>query len=432
MEDLKNGLMEFVDSTPNAYYCVDNIKKTLIAAGFTQLYEEEAWEDLEEGKNYFVIRSDSSLIAFTMCGELLNPGFNIVATHTDSPSFQIKPNPDMSVSNYSKLNISGYGGMINQTWLDRPLSIAGRVITKDANWRIFRSELVNIDQDLLVIPSQAIHINRSVNDGQKLNIQEDMLPLVSLSPDKKLEDILRNYVSGEICDYDLYLYNRDKAKTVGLDSELILAPRLDDLACVYAALQGFLNSENEQSINVFCAFNNEEIGSLTMQGADSNFLLEVLSKIAHYAHFDIYTAINGSFVISADNAHAVHPNAAGKSDPTNKVLLNRGIAIKHHTSYTTDALSSALFKDICKKASIPYQDFACRSDMLSGSTLGKISQRQVSALSVDIGIPQLAMHSANETIGAEDIEYAYRSMQEFYSTKLVRDKGEASLVRLKH
>lgn len=425
------GLMDFVDSTPNAYFCVENIKRLLESVGFVQLYENEAWTELENGKNYFVIRADSSLIAFKMSRNLSVPGFNIISTHVDSPSFQIKPNPDMNSENYAKLNIGKYGAMINYSWLDRPLSIAGRVIVKDKDGS-FKTRLVNIDRDLLLIPSQAIHINRDVNDGQELNVQNDMLPIISLSPGKKFEDILREQVDAEVSDYDLYLYNRDKAKLVGLNGEFIMAPRLDDLACVYTALSGFIDSDNEQSISVFCAFNNEEIGSLTMQGADSNFLLEVLSQIAHYAHFDIYSAINNSFAISADNAHAIHPNATSKNDPTNKVLLNKGIVVKHHSNYTTDALSSALFKEMCKRASVPYQDFACRADMLSGSTLGKIAQRQVSALSVDIGIPQLAMHSANETIGAEDVEYAYKSMKEFYYTKLIRERNNTKLVRTKN
>lgn len=432
MESIDKKLMNFINETPNAYYCVDNLRQKLIENGFEELYENESWVNLKEDGEYFVTRNDSSLIAFKMSDKKENIGFNIVSAHTDSPSFSIKPNADMFDGNYMKLNVSGYGGMLNYTWLDRPLSLAGRVVTlKDG---VYVKQLVNIDKDLLVIPSQAIHINREANEKNSLNHQVDMLPVVSLSNDNKLEDIIRENLSksGEdvdkICDYDLYLYNRDSAKYVGLNDELILAPRLDDLASLFPAFTSFIESDNTNSINVLCAFNNEEIGNLTPQGADSTFLIDTLTRITEASNINLLAALNNTLVISVDNAHAMHPNAGSKSDPTNKVLLNNGVVIKHHINYTTDAVTSSLFKGICEHAKVPYQDFACRSDMRCGKTLGRISQSHVGVDSVDIGLPQLAMHSTNETIGSKDVLYMYKSLLEFYNSTIIKEKNKIRIL----
>lgn len=432
MISIDKSLMSFINETPNAYYCVDNLRQKLIENGFEELYENELWVNLKEDEKYFVTRNDSSIIAFKMSNKKENIGFNIVSVHTDSPSFSIKPNADMFDGNYMKLNVNGYGGMLNYTWLDRPLSLAGRVVTlKDG---VYAKQLVNVDKDLLIIPSQAIHINRDVNEKNLLNHQVDMLPVVSLSNDKKLEDIIRENLSksgkdvDKICDYDLYLYNRDSAKKVGLNDELILAPRLDDLASLFPAFVGFVEADNTNSINVFCAFDNEEIGSLTQQGADSTFLIDTLTRIAEASNINLLVALNNTFVISADNAHAMHPNAGSKSDPTNKVLLNNGVVIKHHINYTTDAVTSSLFKGICNYAKVPYQDFACRSDMRCGATLGGISQSHVGVDSIDIGLPQLAMHSTNETIGSKDVFYMYKALLEFYNSTIIKDKNKIRIL----
>lgn len=432
MTSIDKRLMSFINETPNAYYCVDNLRQKLIENGFEELYENELWVNLKEDGKYFVTRNDSSIIAFKMSNKKENIGFNIVSVHTDSPSFSIKPNADMFDGNYMKLNVNGYGGMLNYTWLDRPLSLAGRVVTlKDG---VYAKQLVNVDKDLLIIPSQAIHINRDVNEKNLLNHQVDMLPVVSLSNDKKLEDIIRENLSksgkdvDKICDYDLYLYNRDSAKKVGLNDELILAPRLDDLASLFPAFVGFVEADNTNSINVFCAFDNEEIGSLTQQGADSTFLIDTLTRIAEASNINLLVALNNTFVISADNAHAMHPNAGSKSDPTNKVLLNNGVVIKHHINYTTDAVTSSLFKGICNYAKVPYQDFACRSDMRCGATLGGISQSHVGVDSIDIGLPQLAMHSTNETIGSKDVFYMYKALLEFYNSTIIKDKNKIRIL----
>lgn len=424
---MERELMNFINNTPNAYYCVDNLKKMLKENGFEELYENENWDSLKTDGKYFISRNDSSLISFKMNGNKENVGFNIVAAHTDSPSFTIKPNADMFDNMYLKLNINGYGGMINYSWLDRPLSVAGRVITLTNG--VYEKQLVNIEKDLLTIPSQAIHINREVNHKNELNPQIDMLPIMSLNNNKKLADIIKENLESQgkkvdkICDYDLNLYNREQARNIGANDEFVLAPRLDDLAGLFPAVRGFIDSNNKNSINVLCAFHNEEIGSLTEQGADSTFLIDVLTRITNVFGMDLFVALSNSIMVSSDNAHAIHPNAMAKSDPTNKVLLNKGIVIKHHINYTTDAVTSSVFKGICDKVGVPYQDFACRADMRCGSTLGGISQSHVSIDSIDIGLPQLAMHSATETMGAKDVGYMYRALLEFYNTTIQKEKN---------
>jgi len=433
MKTINKKFKKFVDATPNAYCCVEEIRNILLKKDYIELYENEKWEELEEGKNYFVIRNDSSLIAFQNKKNNIKSGFNIVSTHTDSPSFSIKNNPEIYNSGYLKLNIGGYGSMINYSWFDRPLSIAGRVIL--CRNGIYEKKIINIDKDLLVIPSQALHINREVNINNPINVQTDMLPIISLSSENKLSDIIVDNLSDsgvmfdKICDYDLYLYNRDKARVIGYENEFIMGPRLDDLACLFPGLLGFVDSKNDNSINVFCAFNNEEIGSLTKQGADSTFLFDVLTRISTANGMDLMCALDNSIVVSADNAHAVHPNASQKSDLTSNVTLNGGIVIKHHINYTTDALTSSLFKDVCNDVEVPYQDFTCRSDMRCGSTLGGISQRHVSIDSVDIGLAQLAMHSANETIGSKDIGYMYKALLEFYQTSFIKEKNKVKVIK---
>lgn len=431
--DINKNLMKFIDNTPNAYYCVNNLKEELLSNGFVELYENEIWNKLDNNGKYFVTRGDASLIAFKMAEVRANIGFNIVAVHSDSPSFSIKPNASIFENNYMKLNINGYGGMINYSWLDRPLSLAGRIVTVKNN--VYEKQFVNIPKDLLVIPSQAIHINRGVNESNKLNHQIDMLPVVSLNSNKTLEDIIMEelikkgkYID-KMCDYDLYLYNRDNAKYVGLNDEFILAPRLDDLSSLYPSFKSFIESNNEKSINVFTCFNSEEIGSLTKDGADSTFLIDTLTRISHASSIELIPALCNSFVVSADNAHAIHPNASMKSDLTNKVELNNGIVIKRHVNYTTDAISSSLFKEICTNADVPYQDFTCRADMICGATLGGISQSHVGVDSVDIGISQLAMHSANETIGSKDSLYMYKAILEFYNSTINKQKNKIKIIK---
>lgn len=436
MKNIGKELMDFIDKTPNCYLCVKNISDMLDKEGYERLYEDEKWDssNLLNGHNYYVIRNDASIISFKIPEEVLGDiGFNIVSTHTDSPSFVIKVNPEMIEDDYAKLNVRGYGGMINYSWLDRPLSLAGRVVLQEEEG-VYRTEVINLDYDMMVIPSQALHINREVNKANDLNHQIDMLPIVSLGEfnlKETIKGVLDQHIKysyKDICDFDLYLYNRDKAKCVGENSEFILSPRLDDLACVLPAIKSFINSDNSNLIPIFAAFNNEEIGSLSMEGADSTFLFDVLSRVADVVGINIYSSLANSFVVSADNAHAIHPNAKAKSDPTNKVHMGKGIVIKHHINYTTDAISSSVFKGICDSEGILHQDFECRSDMRCGSTLGKISQRHVAVNSIDIGIGQLAMHSANELICLDDVEYMYKALCSFYNTPFRKEKGMVKIL----
>lgn len=429
--------LDFIDNTPNAYICVKNLKKELLEYGFEELSEYEQWSNLKNQGKYFVSRGDSSLIAFAMPKTYKNVGFNIVATHSDSPSFSIKTNPDIIENGYLKLNIDEYGGIIYYSWLDRPLSIAGRVITQNDGG--YQSQFINIDKNLLVIPSQAYHQNREVNKENKLNPQVDMLPIMSLSNEDSLAKIIDNYLKkygkpfDKICDYDLYLYNREHATFTGINQEFILAPRLDDLSCVYPAFESFKKTVHyNHNINVCCVFNNEEIGSLTQQGADSEFLMDSLKRIAEVTGIDLLTALRNSMVISADNGHAIHPNTPSKSDPTNKVYLNQGIVIKNNSRYTTDALTSSLFKRICDNANAKYQMFACRNDLRCGSTLGGLSQSHVSVNSIDIGLPQLAMHSAYETMGSKDIKYLYDALFQFYISYFAKEDNKVYIKSFKY
>ncbi|MEA5018234.1 MAG: M18 family aminopeptidase [Erysipelotrichaceae bacterium] len=416
-DDINQGLMSFIDDSPTAFNCVANICSLLTKAGFERLSEKDEW-NIKKGSKYFVVRNDSSIIAGVINDPSDNKGFNIVASHSDSPGFSLKPGSEISENGYIKLNTNGYGGMILYSWLDRPLSLAGRVVIKDDDG--FKSEIIHIDQDLLVIPSQAIHINREVNDRNNLNPQVDLLPIIGLA-DKtgQVKELLANYVNYQsVCDYDLFLYTRAKATYVGINNEFIVSPRLDNLACAYNSLMAFLTCDDASTNRIYCCFDSEEIGSLTQNGADSTFLNDFIIRSCEAMKVSVYPVLSRSFLVSADNGHALHPNAATKSDLTNKVKLNEGVVIKHHVNYTTNALTSSVFKDICDKAKVKWQDFTCRSDMRNGSTLGGISLSHVSVSSVDIGLPQLAMHAAVETMGASDSLFIYQALKEFYKTSI--------------
>lgn len=397
----------------------------LLKNGFNFLNETNKWK-LEKGKKYFVKRNNSSIIAFTIPTDITNLSFNITASHSDSPTFKVKPNFELEIANqYVNLNTEVYGGPILSTWLDRPLSLAGRLIVKENNNVV--SKLVNIDQDLLVIPNVAIHMNPEVN-GMKYNPQTDLVPVYSLKTNtgKSLNSLLAFYANvkeGDIISQDLFVYNRNRGNIVGANEEFILAPQLDDLECAYGCLNGFIQAKNGRSVNVYCCFDNEEVGSKTQQGAASKFLIDVLTRINNNLgkdYEDLCCALGNSLMVSADNAHAVHPAMPGKTDQLNKVVLNGGIVIKHNAnqSYTSDAVSTALFKEICKKANVKTQDFTNRSDVRGGSTLGCISTSQVSINSIDIGLAQLSMHSSSETAGSKDLSILIEGIKAFYSSHI--------------
>lgn len=428
MKDAKKyskELLKFIEKSPSPYHGIQNVAEMLNGAGAVCLKESEAW-GTEPGKTYYVVRNDSSLLAFTLPKG--NPkGFHIVAAHSDSPTFKLKEKPEISVEEqYVKLNVEKYGGMLLSTWMDRCLSVAGRIVVENKKTKEPESMPVCIDKDLLVIPNLAIHMNRDANKGVELNPQIDLQPLFSGKTVKKGENPLLQMVAEaagvkpeQILGQDLFLYVREKGRFVGENEEFIVSPKLDDLQCAFCATKAFTEAMPKDYINVCAIFDHEEVGSGSMQGADSTFLADVLERIvmAMGETRDKYLQmIADSFLISADNAHAVHPNHPEKSDPTNRPYLNQGVVLKYHggQKYTTDGISAAKVKLLCKEAGVPCQSFANRADSVGGSTLGNISTAHVSLHSADIGLPQLAMHSAVETAGVEDTAYGIQMMKCFY------------------
>lgn len=412
-------MLAFIEKSPTCYQAVENVGRQLEAAGYGALQEEGQWE-LSMGGKYYVTRNGSSLIAFHL-PEDRPRGFHMIASHSDSPCFKLKENPEMTVEDaYVKLNVEKYGGSILSTWLDRPLSVAGRVVLAGAAG--IRN--VAVDRDLLVIPNVAIHMNRDMNKGVEYKVQTDMLPLFAQKADgKSFMELVADGLGirpEDISGSDLFLYNREEGRIFGADGEFVCAPRLDDLACVYASMYAMLHGKPGGYVNLMAVFDNEEVGSGTRQGAASTFLQDTLMRIAEALGMGgsgYCRLLADSFMISADNAHAVHPNHPEKADPTNRPYLNGGIVIKYHggQKYTTDAVSAAAMKEICRQAGVPWQTYANHSDIAGGSTLGNISASQVSVKAVDIGLPQLAMHSAYETAGGKDVCYMLRAMECFYA-----------------
>lgn len=426
-------LIQLLNASYSPFHVVKNIESELQSHGFIQLKENENYS-LELSKSYFVKRNDSSIIAFTLPETLTSDfHFQITASHTDSPTFKLKPNPVIRKENAIVLNTEPYGGLIHNTWLDRPLSFAGRVLISHEGK--IETRLLNIDEDLLIIPNLAIHMNRNINSGFAYNPSKDLLPLFSLDAedDFSFADYLKeklNLTKEDIVEgFDLFLYNRTKATLLGRKKEFLASGREDDLASCYSSLLGFLESGLSQTaVKVFVAFDNEEVGSLTKQGANSTFLKETLiriSKIFEQEKDDFEKRIASSSLISIDNAHADHPNYLEVHDQTSPVRMNHGIVIKYNAnqSYTSDALSASIVKTICRKEEIPFQEFTNRSDMRGGSTLGNISNSIVSMTSVDIGIPQLAMHSSYEVLALKDMLEMERFVKAYYSYDVIVDSS---------
>ena len=418
-------LLSFIDGNPTAYHTTASVRNILLNAGFSELLESRRWQ-LEPGRSYFVCRNGSSILAFRMGEQLENYSFNVAAAHTDSPCFRIKENAEIHMGRkYTKLNTEGYGGMICSTWMDRPLSVAGRVLIKENN--AITSRLLTLDRDLLMIPSVAIHMDRDVNDKASYNKQVDMLPLLGGAAE---EGVLKKLIAAElqvaeeqILGSDLFLCIREKAAVWGCNEEFISSGRLDDQQCVFGILKGFLNAHSAQSINVAAFFDNEEVGSGTKQGAASTFLYDVLHRIAQNVcpgDEDFHRAVASSFMFSADNAHATHPNFPQKSDPCAPVRLGGGVVLKYNASqkYTTNAVSGAIFRAICRKAGVPVQVFTNRADEAGGSTLGNLQSHTLPIPMADIGCAQFAMHSAVETASVTDAEAMTKAVAAFYRVHL--------------
>jgi len=408
--DRLERFLTFVEQAPTAFHAVACFRDMLTQKGFCELKETDPWF-VDAGGKYFVIRNDSALIAFAV-PETGFSSFRIVAAHADSPAFKLKERFEDRSTVYIRLNVEKYGGMIMSTWLDRPLSIAGRLAVRDGDGISVR--LVNLDRDAVLIPNLPIHFNREVNNGYKYDPQTDLLPLFGDTENSgSLMDEIAEAAGVKrenILSHDLFLYNRERASVWGQNDAFFSCGHIDDLECAWAGITALAESETKDMINVCAVFDNEEVGSSTRQGADSSFLQDVLTRAGSAlgaSDSEIRAAIAGSFMVSADNAHALHPNHPEKYDAQNRVYMNKGVVIKRNADqkYTSDAVSSARFTMICERAGVPVQHFANRSDQPGGSTLGNISNTHISVETVDIGLAQLAMHSAYETAGTKDLEY---------------------------
>ena len=408
--------MDFLDNSPSGYHAAANIVKMMEQEGYKKLSEHEDW-DLVPGGKYFMIRGGTTVIGFKVPkGEPM--GFIMSACHTDRPTFKIKGKGEIN-GTYTRVPVEGYGGMLIAPWLDRPLSFAGRVLVETEDG--IQAKLVNIDRDLMLIPNVAIHMNREANKGYSWNPAVDTTPLMgSKEAAGKFWPMLEEAAGGKVLGYDLYLYVRQKASCWGIDNEFISGPALDDLECAWACTRGFLQAEDTHAIQVMCAFDDEEVGSNSPQGAASTLLSDTLHRICNALNVNFYRMLARSFMVSADNAHAIHPNHPEYADPINAPVLGGGVVLKFNANqrYTTDGVSAAVFRKICAKVDVPLQTYNNRADIPGGSTLGHISLTQVSVPTVDLGLPQLAMHSSYETAAVKDLEYLETAMKAYYSTTL--------------
>lgn len=428
-ESTVQQLFSFIEKSPTAFHAVHTMAGELRDAGYMQLLESDAWK-LEKGGRYFVVRGGSAVIAFRI-PENVCAGFQIMASHCDSPMFKIKENPEMEAEgHYVRLNVEKYGGMLCAPWFDRPLSVAGRLVVRTESG--IETRLCDAGRDLVMLPNLAIHMNRQVNDGVKYQMQKEFLPLYG---DERAKGHFLAQMAecagvskADVLSYDLYVYSRMPGSVWGANREYMSIGRLDDLQCAFASLKAFLSSGTGKSIPVHCVLDNEEVGSSTAQGAASTFLLDTLTRICESLGLgmaDYRRMLASSFMVSADNAHAVHPNYPEKACPTNRPYMNHGIVIKYSANqkYTTNGISAAMFREICKRVNAPVQTFINHSDVPGGSTLGNISNTQVALHTVDIGLAQLAMHSPYETAGVEDTDTLIRAARCFFECS-VRETGD--------
>lgn len=431
---LNDELIAFLNESHNEYLAANLIRKILSKSGFKEIKENEAW-NLKENSKYFFLRNGNSLVAFVTPYRLNKSDFyyKIISSHLDSPALKLKENPAVCTNFYEKWKVEVYGGLINSTYVDRPLGLAGRLIVKTKNG--LETRIVDTKKAVAIIPNVAIHQNRNINNGFIYNPQVDLLPIVGTSEKAHyFDEIISSFLKDdeEIVSYDLYLYNFDRAQYVGFNDDLICGQKEDDLSSAFLSLKALIDSEtnyNESGIKIAAFFNNEETGSLSFSGADSDLLKSTLRRIVlsfNVKEGEYFAAIKKSFVLSADNGHAIHPNHPEMSDDKNLCILNKGILLKFNSNmaYTSDAFTSAFVKTLCKENNIPFQVFFNRSDVRGGSTLGNISISQESILTADIGMPQLAMHSSFETIGSEDTKHMFDLMSSFYKTvfKIDNDK----------
>lgn len=416
---MNEQLLTFIKNSPTAFHATKTIKSILLENGFIEVKEYQQWQ-LQKNQRYFVTRNDSSLIAFTTPSTFTS--LQVTACHLDSPAFKIKEHGVLIDNQQVRLNVERYGAMIISSWFDCPLSIAGRVVIDNGT---LQSQLVNIEEDIAMIPSVAIHLDRTSNDGHVYNVQKELMPLIGQAENFNLIEYIKEkqHITGDVVASDLFLYNRQVGTTWGINKEFISAPRIDNLECTYGLLQGILNSNNDTALNMCLMFDNEEVGSSTKQGADSTFFSDTLTRIKEcfsLSEQEYLTMIASGFMISADNAHSYHPNYKELYDATCFPIMNKGIVVKHNANqkYTSDAISVAIFKTLCKKVDVPFQDFANNSNVLGGSTLGNIANTHISLNTVDIGLAQLAMHSTYETAGSKDLEFLTKVITYFYNNTI--------------
>ena len=424
MEKKALEFIDFVKHSPTAFHAVDSICTILEKAGFIRLRECGEWQ-LQKGHKYFVTRNGSSVLAFILPKK--DPSaFKIAASHSDSPCFKLKTRCEENVLNcYTRLNVEPYGGMLMSTWLDRPLSVAGRVLIRCGDR--LESRLVDLDEDKVLIPNMPIHFNRDANNGYAWKPQTDLLPLYGDETDKGglMKEICAASGAKEedLAGADLFLYNRTPGSVWGAEKRFFSCSRIDNLECAYTSVQALIHAEEGSGVDLCAVFDNEEVGSRSKQGADSDFLTAVMNRILSfygYGEDRARAVICSSFMVSADNAHAVHPNHPEKFDADNRVYMNKGVVIKHNANqkYTTDGVSSAVFEEICRRAKVPVQHFSNHSDLPGGSTLGNLSNAHAGMNTVDIGLAQLAMHSLYETAGTEDLAYMETALTAFYNTDI--------------
>ena len=427
---MKHNISEFIDflnNSPSCYHATANLMQMLKENGYIHLHEHEDWH-LEVGGKYFMVRGGTTLIAFRIPNSKPT-GFMMSAAHVDRPTFKIKGQSDV-VGTYTRLATEKYGGMIMSTWMDRPLSVAGRVMVETENG--VQSKLVNLDKDLMLMPSVAIHMNRQVNDGYAWNPAVDTVPLMGGKETAgKYVQMLEEAAGGKILGRDLYLYVRQKACVWGLEEEFISAPALDDLECAWCCTKGFLAAKDSEAIPVLCAFDDEEVGSNSPQGAASTLLADTLNRICNALQLNPYRMLAQSFMVSADNAHAIHPNHPELADPINAPVLGGGVVVKFNANqrYTTDGVAASVFRKICNGVEVPTQNYCNRADIPGGSTLGHISLTHVSVPTADVGLPQLAMHSCYETAAVQDIVYMEKAMTAYYSHALIATDDGGCIIR---
>ena len=416
MNERIDALRSFLDASHSMYHAQNYLVETLKKEGYTRLMENEAWSLVPGGK-YYISRGGTAVIAFRV--PVAAPaGFMMSASHSDHPGFKVKENFELA-GTYTRMAVERYSGTLISTWLDRPLSIAGRVTVETEDG--IETKLVDIDKDLLLIPNVAIHMNRQVNDGYKWNPAVDTLPLAGTKEAAgKLQELLEKEAGGKILGHDLFLYPRLKSTVWGVADEFISSTVLDDLECAWGCAQGFLRAEAAASVPVLCVFDSEEVGSGSVQGAASMLLPDVLRRICEVCGWNLDQMLAQSFMISADNAHAIHPNHPEFADPTNAPVMGKGVVLKHNANlmYCTDGVSASVFRKVCAKAGVNVQTYYNRADIPGGSTLGRISLGKVSVLTADIGLPQLAMHSSYETAAVADVTALEDAMTAYYGSTL--------------